>query len=179
MSNNGWNHGFFLSLFKLISSPIHWNCMCVSLFKFHLPIVLPLVLGCLHSIYSDHSCSSRTVWTTVRSTLSELQPIKICDLHSSEGIQAFVAQTHKSISFIWIVWSTLYVYLWLWLENKSVCKGVFVFVMITEIFWRTFWHNNLRSLISVVGKSCSCVKKRDLVNVVEKKLKLLMSFLNQ
>ena len=22
------------------------------------------------------------------------------------------AQTHKSISFIWIVWSTLYVYLW-------------------------------------------------------------------
>ena len=22
------------------------------------------------------------------------------------------AQTHKSVSFIWIVWSTLYVYLW-------------------------------------------------------------------
>ena len=22
------------------------------------------------------------------------------------------AQTHKSISFIWIVWSTLYIYLW-------------------------------------------------------------------
>ena len=25
---------------------------------------------------------------------------------------AWSAQTHKSISFIWIVWSTLYVYLW-------------------------------------------------------------------
>ena len=23
------------------------------------------------------------------------------------------AQTHKSVSFIWIVWSTLYVYLWI------------------------------------------------------------------
>ena len=27
------------------------------------------------------------------------------------------AQTHKSISFIWIVWSTLYVYLWSYLER--------------------------------------------------------------
>ena len=25
-------------------------------------------------------------------------------------------QTHKSISFIWIVWSTLYVYFWSWSE---------------------------------------------------------------
>ena len=27
------------------------------------------------------------------------------------------AQTHKSISFIWIVWSTLYVYLWYYEES--------------------------------------------------------------
>ena len=29
------------------------------------------------------------------------------------------AQTHKSMSFIWIVWSTLYVYLWLRPESCS------------------------------------------------------------
>ena len=66
------NHGFCLSLFKLISCPIHWICMCVSLFKFQIWIfravlVLPKTAGS--------------------------------------------AQTYKSMSFIWIVWSTLYVYL--------------------------------------------------------------------
>ena len=30
------------------------------------------------------------------------------------------AQTHKSISFIWIVWNTLYVYLWLAWEKIVV-----------------------------------------------------------
>ena len=35
-------------------------------------------------------------------------------------------------------------------ENKSFCKGGFVFVMITEIFWQTFWRDNWRSLIGVV-----------------------------
>ena len=30
------------------------------------------------------------------------------------------AQTHKSISFIWIVWSTLYVYLWSRLQTLQV-----------------------------------------------------------
>ena len=37
------------------------------------------------------------------------------------------AQTHKSISFIWIVWSTLYVYLWSYPEKlekyiATICK---------------------------------------------------------
>ena len=32
---------------------------------------------------------------------------------------AHSAQTHKSISFIWIVWSTLYVYLWQYNQNKK------------------------------------------------------------
>ena len=27
------------------------------------------------------------------------------------------AQTHESMSFIWIVWSTLYVYLWIYYGN--------------------------------------------------------------
>ena len=30
------------------------------------------------------------------------------------------AQGHKSISFIWIVWSTLYVYLWLFLKHLQL-----------------------------------------------------------
>ena len=32
---------------------------------------------------------------------------------------AHSAQTHKSIRFIWIVWSTLYVYLWVLLKNRE------------------------------------------------------------
>ena len=40
------------------------------------------------------------------------------------------------------------------LENKSVCKGGFVFVMITEIFWRIFWLDNWRSLIVVEENFC-------------------------
>ena len=32
------------------------------------------------------------------------------------------AQTHKSISFIWIVWSTLYVYLWLGIASVHMCS---------------------------------------------------------
>ena len=35
MFNHGLNHGLFLSLFKLISCPIHW-IVCVCLFKFHI-----------------------------------------------------------------------------------------------------------------------------------------------
>ena len=31
------------------------------------------------------------------------------------------AQTHKSISSIWIVWSTLYVYLW-WMDDPQMCN---------------------------------------------------------
>ena len=70
MLNHGLNHGFFLSLFKLKSFPIHW-IVCVSLFKFHIWILELLVLPKM----------------------------------------AGFAKTHKSMSFIWIVWSTLYVYL--------------------------------------------------------------------
>ena len=33
------------------------------------------------------------------------------------------------------------------LENKGVCKGEFVFVMITESFRRIFWLDNWQSLI--------------------------------
>ena len=43
------------------------------------------------------------------------------------------------------------------LENKSVCKGGFVFVMITEIFWRTFWRDNWRSLIVAVENFRLCI----------------------
>ena len=44
------------------------------------------------------------------------------------------AQTHKSISFIWIVWSTLYVYLWFHhqivysnIEHPSIINKIFIF----------------------------------------------------
>ena len=40
------------------------------------------------------------------------------------------------------------------LENKSVCKGGFVFIMITGIFWRTFWRDNWQSLIGVLENFC-------------------------
>ena len=36
------------------------------------------------------------------------------------------------------------------LENKSICKGGFVFVLITEFFWWTFWSDYWQSLIGVV-----------------------------
>ena len=50
------------------------------------------------------------------------------------------AQTHKSISFIWIVWSTLYVYLWL--------QPVFI-----ESMMHAIYHPICKRLIF-------CVKKR-------------------
>ena len=37
---------------------------------------------------------------------------------------AHFAQTHKSISFIWIVWSTLYVYLWANFENYPLSTHI-------------------------------------------------------
>ena len=43
------------------------------------------------------------------------------------------------------------------LENKSVCKCGFVFVMITEIFWWIFWRDNWQSLIVVVENFRSLV----------------------
>ena len=42
----------------------------------------------------------------------------ILEFYSSFGT-ARSAQTHKSISFIWIVWSTLYVYLWLKKDGRG------------------------------------------------------------
>ena len=39
MLNHGLNHEFFLSLFKLIICPHTLNCICVSLFKFHIWIL--------------------------------------------------------------------------------------------------------------------------------------------
>ena len=72
MLNHGLNHGFFLSLFKLISCPIYWIACALAylnfIFEFKAVLVLPKT--------------------------------------------ASSAQTHESISSIWIVWSTLYVYLW-------------------------------------------------------------------
>ena len=40
------------------------------------------------------------------------------------------AQTHKSISFIWIVWSTLYVYLWPLLAIKRKTKSVVILQLV-------------------------------------------------
>ena len=53
------------------------------------------------------------------------------------------AQTHKSISFIWIIWSTLYVYLCPQFKtnNKNLVK--------LTISWRKLkklWHNNCDTL---------------------------------
>ena len=56
------------------------------------------------------------------------------------------------------------------LENKSVCKGGFVFVMITEIFWRTFWRDDCRSLIGVVENfrlSDHLTKKREKLSRIQ------------
>ena len=41
-------------------------------------------------------------------------------------ITASSAQTHKSISFIWIVWSTLYVYLWVTYKSKIELSNDFL-----------------------------------------------------
>ena len=51
------------------------------------------------------------------------------------------AQTHKSMSFVWIVWSTLYVYLWyvLWCCG-SICHQLFTFIQIAS-GQRHFWNN--------------------------------------
>ena len=68
--SHGLNHAFFLSLFKqAYILPHTLNCVCISLFRFHIWILeqLPKTGGS--------------------------------------------AQTHKCISFIWIVWSTLNVYI--------------------------------------------------------------------
>ena len=43
------------------------------------------------------------------------------------------------------------------LENKSVCKGGFVIVMITEIFLWIFWRDNWRSLIGLGENFCFSV----------------------
>ena len=68
--------------------------------------------------------------------------------------QAYILpQTHKSMSFIWIVWSTLYVYLW-W-ESKSLKRkwkvldlmirnlGKLLTKPISVFLWYAQWVENL------------------------------------
>ena len=76
--NHGLNHGFFLSLFKLIFFPIHLIVCVISYLNFRAVLVPPKTAGS--------------------------------------------AQTHKSISFNWIVWSTLNVYLCLKAKMSTVGK---------------------------------------------------------
>ena len=68
MLTHGLNHVFFLSLFKLISSP-YIALYVLAYLNLSAVLVLPKPAGS--------------------------------------------AQTHKIMSFIWNIWSTLYVYLWL------------------------------------------------------------------
>ena len=55
-----------------------------------------------------------------------------CHIHCIVKKPARSAQTHKSISFTWIVWSTLYVYLWLVVkkgtfdENCAKCNTIWI-----------------------------------------------------
>ena len=64
MLNHGLNHGFFLSLFKLISCPIHW-IVCVlaylnSILNFRVVLVLPKTAG---SAQTHKSMSF--IWSTL------------------------------------------------------------------------------------------------------------------
>ena len=70
--NHGLNHGFFLSLFKLIPCPIHWIVYVWAYSNF--------IFDFLNSF-------------------STTQNSRLCP-------------DNQIISLIWIVWSTLYVYLW-------------------------------------------------------------------
>ena len=46
------------------------------------------------------------------------------------------AKTHKSMSFIWIVWSTLYVYLWLRVHHTSLsCFCFSLLTLLLTIYW--------------------------------------------
>ena len=48
------------------------------------------------------------------------------------------AKTHKSMSFIWIVWSTLYVYLWLRVHHTSLsCFCLSLLTLLLTIYWPT------------------------------------------
>ena len=89
MLNHGLNHGFFLSLSKLISI-YTLSCMCVSLFKFHIWIL------------EQFQCCPK---------LPALPRL---------------AQTHENMSFIWIVWGTLYVYLWFWHKNTIITQETWI-----------------------------------------------------
>ena len=72
------------------------------------------------------------------------------------------AQTHKSISFIWIVWSTLYVYLCACLENLGGSYPIFFQVHALEnMRWHPQNHfsgcrlkRRLCELIAVVSSIC-------------------------
>ena len=49
-------------------------------------------------------------------------------------------QTHKSITFIWIVWSTLYVYLWLQPWNSLTTDGFVVNYPLTNYLFNNKLH---------------------------------------
>ena len=72
-------------------------------------------------------------------------------------IMASSAQTHKSMSFIWIVWSTLYVYLW-WYTEK---------VMITYSYKRGFMSNSHKKSW-MVSNSQAAIVCAECVNLLEK-----------
>ena len=76
--------------FQAYTLPHALNCICVSLFEFH------IWSSYLKFIFEVH------IWSSYLNFKAVLALPKMA--HS--------AQTYKSISFIWIVWSTLYVYLW-------------------------------------------------------------------
>ena len=78
--------------FQAYTLPHALNCICVSLFEFH------IWSSYLKFIFEVH------IWSSYLNFKAVLALPKMA--HS--------AQTYKSISFIWIVWSTLYVYLWSW-----------------------------------------------------------------
>ena len=70
------------------------------------------------------------------------------------------AQTHKSISFIWIVWSTLYLYLWSpagKVHHSLHCMPMFTVAVLPrksylENPWNQFWLHQIDSkmLVSVI-----------------------------
>jgi hypothetical protein len=66
-------------------------------------------------------------------------------------------QTHKNISFIWIVWSTLYVYFWL-ICQKLKYQKVFSFAN-EKRFWQTirncFWHLDRANSIKTTLHTCN------------------------
>ena len=78
------------------------------------------------------------------------------------------AQTHKSMSFIWIVWSTLYVYLWLNCKSVKVLHGRLFFVCTAIRRKRWCFRKNLQYVYRVKKyqkKSCGKVPVSFMFNI--------------